>query len=237
MRSSCRRGSSLPAGLRRVGIMPHARSESRTVRRARQPPGVKHRALRSPGTGSGSLREPPLRLASLPPPRCGPRGGARSRGLGGEARAASRTRCPATARCGASLAGGPARELLLQSAPFYGGTTMTTSTRRGHRGRPAFLAVSLLACPAPAAALAFGQEAQSTPTAPPAAPKKETKVDTSQKKEVAVIKTNMGTVVFEFLPDVAPKMVDNFKDLAKTGFYNGTTFHRVIPGFMIPGGD
>jgi len=114
---------------------------------------------------------------------------------------------------------------------------MTTSTRRGHRGRPAFLAVSLLACLAPAAALAFGQEAQSTPTAPPAAPKKETKVDTSQKKEVAVIKTNMGTVVFEFLPDVAPKMVDNFKDLAKTGFYNGTTFHRVIPGFMIQGGD
>src|SRR5438046_155004 len=41
------------------------------------------RALPLPGTGSGSLREPPLRLASLPPPRCGPRGGARSRGLGG----------------------------------------------------------------------------------------------------------------------------------------------------------
>ena len=114
---------------------------------------------------------------------------------------------------------------------------MTTSTRRGYRGRPAFLAVSLLACLAPAAALVFGQEAQSTPTAPPAAPKKETKVETSQKKEVAVIKTNMGTIVFEFLPDVAPKMVDNFKDLAKTGFYNGTTFHRVINGFMIQGGD
>src|SRR5438552_2723202 len=116
---------------------------------------------------------------------------------------------------------------------------MTTST---HRGRPALLAVSLLACLAPAAALVFGQEAQSTPTAPPAAPKpaapkKETKVETSQKKEVAVIKTNMGTIVFEFLPDVAPKMVDNFKDLAKTGFYNGTTFHRVINGFMIQGGD
>ena len=57
------------------------------------------------------------------------------------------------------------------------------------------------------------------------------------KKDVAVIKTNVGTIVFEFLPDVAPKMVENFKDLAKSGFYNGTTFHRVINGFMIQGGD
>ncbi|MFQ5877564.1 MAG: peptidylprolyl isomerase [Acidobacteriota bacterium] len=56
-------------------------------------------------------------------------------------------------------------------------------------------------------------------------------------REVAVIKTDMGTIVFEFLPDVAPKMVDNFKDLARSGFYDGTTFHRVIPGFMIQGGD
>ncbi len=56
-------------------------------------------------------------------------------------------------------------------------------------------------------------------------------------KEVAVIKTTMGTIVIEFLPDVAPKMVANFKELAKSGFYNGTTFHRVINGFMIQGGD
>src|SRR5262245_33191082 len=74
-----------------------------------------------------------------------------------------------------------------------------------------------------------------------AEPKKETAVTTDAKpagkKEVAVIKTNMGTIVFEFLPDVAPKMVENFKDLAKSGFYNGTTFHRVINGFMIQGGD
>jgi cyclophilin family peptidyl-prolyl cis-trans isomerase len=59
----------------------------------------------------------------------------------------------------------------------------------------------------------------------------------TEKKDVAVIKTNMGTIVFEFLPDVAPKMVENFKDLAKSGFYNGTIFHRVINGFMIQGGD
>jgi peptidyl-prolyl cis-trans isomerase B (cyclophilin B) len=57
------------------------------------------------------------------------------------------------------------------------------------------------------------------------------------KKDVAVLKTTLGTIVFEFLPDVAPKMVENFKELANSGFYNGTTFHRVINGFMIQGGD
>jgi len=56
-------------------------------------------------------------------------------------------------------------------------------------------------------------------------------------KEVAVIETDFGKIVFEFLPDVAPKHVANFKKLAKSGFYDGTAFHRVIPGFMIQGGD
>lgn len=55
--------------------------------------------------------------------------------------------------------------------------------------------------------------------------------------DVAVIKTNMGTMVAEFFPDVAPKTVENFKTLAKKGFYDGTAFHRVIKGFMIQGGD
>lgn len=67
--------------------------------------------------------------------------------------------------------------------------------------------------------------------------KKDPKDKMSEKTAVAVIKTNMGTIVFEFLPDVAPKMVENFKELASSGFYNGTTFHRVISGFMIQGGD
>jgi cyclophilin family peptidyl-prolyl cis-trans isomerase len=83
--------------------------------------------------------------------------------------------------------------------------------------------------------------AQAPPAVPKAEPKKEAAAVPSdkpgEKKEVAVIKTSMGTIVFEFLPDVAPKMVANFMDLAKTGFYNGTTFHRVINGFMIQGGD
>ena len=47
----------------------------------------------------------------------------------------------------------------------------------------------------------------------------------------------MGTIVFKLLPDLAPETVRNFEKLAKDGFYNGTLFHRVIPGFMIQGGD
>lgn len=53
----------------------------------------------------------------------------------------------------------------------------------------------------------------------------------------AVIKTKLGDIEIKFLPDVAPKHVENFMKLARSGFYNGTIFHRVIPGFMIQGGD
>jgi peptidyl-prolyl cis-trans isomerase B (cyclophilin B) len=59
----------------------------------------------------------------------------------------------------------------------------------------------------------------------------------SSASEVAVIKTSAGTMVIEFWPDVAPKTVENFKTLAKKGFYDGTCFHRVIKDFMIQGGD
>jgi len=55
--------------------------------------------------------------------------------------------------------------------------------------------------------------------------------------EVAVIKTSAGEMVAEFWPEVAPKTVENFKKLARAGFYNGTCFHRIIKGFMIQGGD
>jgi len=57
------------------------------------------------------------------------------------------------------------------------------------------------------------------------------------KKEVAVLKTSAGEMVIEFWPDVAPKTVENFKTLARKGFYDGTAFHRIIKGFMIQGGD
>ena len=52
-----------------------------------------------------------------------------------------------------------------------------------------------------------------------------------------VIETTLGTIEVEFFEDKAPGHVKNFKDLASKGFYDGTTFHRVIPGFMIQGGD
>lgn len=81
-----------------------------------------------------------------------------------------------------------------------------------------------------------GEKMNETPTAP------ENTEDPATRKpkdgeEVAVMKTNQGTIVLMFFPDKAPNHVENFKKLAKEGFYNGTKFHRVIPGFMIQGGD
>ena len=55
--------------------------------------------------------------------------------------------------------------------------------------------------------------------------------------KVAELHTTSGEIDIRFFPDVAPNHVKNFIDLAKSGFYNGTKFHRVIPGFMIQGGD
>jgi len=55
--------------------------------------------------------------------------------------------------------------------------------------------------------------------------------------KVAELQTSKGTIIIRFYPDKAPNHVKNFVDLAEKGFYNGTKFHRVIPGFMIQGGD
>ena len=74
----------------------------------------------------------------------------------------------------------------------------------------------------------------------PAAPKAEVKKEETKPtaaKEVAVVKTSEGEMVLEFWPDVAPGHVENFKKLAKKGYYDGQCFHRVIKGFMIQGGD
>jgi peptidyl-prolyl cis-trans isomerase B (cyclophilin B) len=60
---------------------------------------------------------------------------------------------------------------------------------------------------------------------------------TDAKKEVAVMKTSEGEMVFELWPDVAPKTVENFKKLAREGFYDGTAFHRIVKDFMVQGGD
>jgi peptidyl-prolyl cis-trans isomerase B (cyclophilin B) len=53
----------------------------------------------------------------------------------------------------------------------------------------------------------------------------------------ANIETNFGKISFKLLPELAPETVRNFEKLSKDGFYDGTLFHRVIPGFMIQGGD
>ena len=55
--------------------------------------------------------------------------------------------------------------------------------------------------------------------------------------EQGVIETAVGTIVIEFFPGDAPNHVKNWKKLARMGFYDGTTFHRTVPGFMIQGGD
>lgn len=75
------------------------------------------------------------------------------------------------------------------------------------------------------------QEATPTPAMTP------TPSPSPAQKEVAVIKTSEGEMVAEFWPDVAPATVENFKKLARAGFYDGTAFHRIVKGFMIQGGD
>ena len=55
--------------------------------------------------------------------------------------------------------------------------------------------------------------------------------------EVAVIKTNEGEMVVQFWTDAAPSTIENFKKLARQGFYDGTIFHRIVKGFMVQGGD
>jgi peptidyl-prolyl cis-trans isomerase B (cyclophilin B) len=87
--------------------------------------------------------------------------------------------------------------------------------------------------------------AQGQPNAPETKPQPKPQPNAESKEgkkpvntnEVAVITTTEGVMVIEFWPDVAPKTVENFKTLARKGFYDGTCFHRVIKGFMIQGGD
>jgi len=63
------------------------------------------------------------------------------------------------------------------------------------------------------------------------------KVPRDYANTIATLQTDMGDIQIKFLYDKAPKHVENFVDLCAKGFYDGTLFHRVIPGFMIQGGD
>jgi peptidyl-prolyl cis-trans isomerase B (cyclophilin B) len=90
-----------------------------------------------------------------------------------------------------------------------------------------------LALASAASVFAAGAPAQTPAPKTQGAPKMESK----SPHPVATLQTTQGTITFELLPELAPEHVKNFTDLAKSGFYNGTKFHRVIPGFMIQGGD
>lgn len=96
----------------------------------------------------------------------------------------------------------------------------------------------LLGCLASVALMAtgaFGQEA--TPAASATPSPAMTPSPSPAANEVAVFKTSEGEMVAEFWPEVAPNTVENFKKLARQGFYDGTAFHRIIKGFMAQGGD
>ena len=67
--------------------------------------------------------------------------------------------------------------------------------------------------------------------------KKDEKTSARASNEVAVIKTSEGDMVVQFWNDAAPQTIENFKKLARAGFYDGTIFHRIVKGFMIQGGD
>jgi peptidyl-prolyl cis-trans isomerase B (cyclophilin B) len=67
--------------------------------------------------------------------------------------------------------------------------------------------------------------------------KKQETTPMNSSNEVAVMKTSEGDMVVQFWADAAPNTVENFKKLARQGFYDGTIFHRIVKGFMIQGGD
>lgn len=85
--------------------------------------------------------------------------------------------------------------------------------------------------------VSFAQEGSKVQSKQPAPAKGKAAAPAPEPDEVAIMDTNFGTFVLEFFPKDAPNHVRNFKKLARSGFYDGTRFHRVIKGFMIQGGD
>lgn len=101
---------------------------------------------------------------------------------------------------------------------------VVTPRRRGEKRRQIFLRLCV-----PLLCLAGCTPSSGNPKVPPGA--------TSSGGKHAVIETDKGTIEMEFFEADAPKAVENFRLLAEHGYYDGLTFHRVVKGFMIQGGD
>jgi peptidyl-prolyl cis-trans isomerase B (cyclophilin B) len=84
---------------------------------------------------------------------------------------------------------------------------------------------------------AYATETVTAPTATATIGKETEKPMSEYKDKVAELNTSKGKITIRFFPDVAPNHVKNFIDLSEQGFYTGTRFHRVVPGFVIQGGD
>ena len=97
--------------------------------------------------------------------------------------------------------------------------------------------IAVLACLLLVAACSNQPQGQTNQNGNQAPPPPATQPAASGKQHVAVMETSEGTIRFELLEADAPKTAENFIQLAQKGFYNGLTFHRVIPNFMIQGGD
>ena len=118
--------------------------------------------------------------------------------------------------------------------PAPASTASTTGNSSSPAGAPS---AGTQAAPAPAVA---PPQILTKPPTVKAAPPDKTPIPNRKPKdgdEVAVMETSMGQVVLMFFPDIAPNHVANFKYLARKNFYDGTKFHRIIPNFMIQGGD
>jgi len=91
--------------------------------------------------------------------------------------------------------------------------------------------------PAKPRAAATKSAAKTAPAAKPAAKANDKAAEPAGAPPRVLLKTSLGDITLELYPDKAPKSVDNFLTYVKSGFYDGTVFHRVIPEFMIQGGD
>src|SRR5206468_3024350 len=106
-----------------------------------------------------------------------------------------------------------------------------TTLQKGTFMRPLIIATVVLVSTTLLLAQATQPKERKTYDKPP-----EMKIDPN-KKYTATIDTDKGKIVLELFAKEAPKTVNSFVTLARDGFYDGTIFHRVIPGFMIQGGD